>query len=61
MGGDIDGVFKRQNNGGGRGGALQKFQFLLTFFVDIITPVISSTQIVCDVMCVQSCDPLVFT
>ena len=27
--------------------------FLLTFFIDIITPVISSTQIACDVMCVQ--------
>ena len=58
MGGDVDGVFKTQNNGGG--GALRKFQFLLAFFIDVITPVISSTQIVCDVMCVQSCDPLVF-
>ena len=29
------------------------FKFLLTFFIDIITPVISFTQIVCDVMCVQ--------
>ena len=29
------------------------FKFLLTFFIDIITPVISSTQIACDVMCVQ--------
>ena len=29
------------------------FKFLLTFFVDIISPVISSTQISCDVMCVQ--------
>ena len=47
--------------GEGGGGALQKFQFLLTFFIDIFTPVISSTQIVCDVMCVQSCGPLVFT
>ena len=28
-------------------------KFLLTFFIDIITPVIPSTQIVCDVMCVQ--------
>ena len=26
------------------------FKFLLTFFIDIITPVISSTQIACDVM-----------
>ena len=29
------------------------FKFLLTFFIDIITPVISSTQIACDVMYVQ--------
>ena len=29
------------------------FKFLLTFSIDIITPVISSTQIACDVMCVQ--------
>ena len=29
------------------------FKFLLTFLIDIITPVISSTQIVCDVMCVN--------
>ena len=29
------------------------FKFLLTFFIDIITPIISSTQITCDVMCVQ--------
>ena len=29
------------------------FKFLLTFFIDIIIPVNSSTQIVCDVMCVQ--------
>ena len=29
------------------------FKFLLTFFIDIITPVTSSTQIACDVMCVQ--------
>ena len=29
------------------------FKFLLTFFIDIITPFISSTQIACDVMCVQ--------
>ena len=28
------------------------FKFLLTFF-NIITPVISSTHIACDVMCVQ--------
>ena len=27
--------------------------FLLIFFIDIITPVISSTQIASDVMCVQ--------
>ena len=29
------------------------FKFLLTFFIEIITPVISSTQITRDVMCVQ--------
>ena len=29
------------------------FKFLLTFSIDIITPVISSTQIGCDVMCEQ--------
>ena len=29
------------------------FKFLLTFFIDIITPVISSTQIACDVLCVH--------
>ena len=29
------------------------FKILLTFFTDIITPVISSTQIACDVMCLQ--------
>ena len=29
------------------------FKFLLAFFIDIITPVISSTQITRDVMCVQ--------
>ena len=29
------------------------FKFLLAFSIDIITPVISSTQIACDVMCVQ--------
>ena len=29
------------------------FKFLWTYFIDIITPVISSTQIACDVMCVQ--------
>ena len=29
------------------------FKLLLTFFMNIITPVISSTQIACDVMCVQ--------
>ena len=28
------------------------FKFLLIFFIDIITHVISSTQIACDVMCV---------
>ena len=32
---------------------LEMFKFLLTFFIDIITPVISSTQTACDVMCVQ--------
>ena len=30
------------------------FKFLLTFFIDIIIPVISSTQIACDVMYVQN-------
>ena len=29
------------------------FKFLLTFFTDIITTVISFTHIGCDVMCVQ--------
>ena len=29
------------------------FKFLLSFFIDIIIPVISPTQISCDVMCVQ--------
>ena len=29
------------------------FKFLSTFFIDIITLVISSTQIACDVMYVQ--------
>ena len=29
------------------------FQLLLTFFMDIITFAISSTQIIYDVMCVQ--------
>ena len=29
------------------------FKVLLTFFIDIITPVISSTQIACDVMYVH--------
>ena len=29
------------------------FKFLLTFFIEIITPVISSTQITRDLMCVQ--------
>ena len=29
------------------------FKFLLIFFIDIITTVISSTQITRDVMCVQ--------
>ena len=28
-------------------------KFLFTFPIDIITPVILSTQIACDVMCVQ--------
>ena len=28
-------------------------KILLTFFIDIITPVVSSTQIACDVMCLQ--------
>ena len=32
---------------------LKMFKFLLIFFIDIITPVISSTQTACDVMCVQ--------
>ena len=30
------------------------FKFLLTFFIDIIAPVISSSQISCDVMFVQN-------
>ena len=29
------------------------FKFLLTFFIDIITPSISSTQNACDVKCAQ--------
>ena len=29
------------------------FKFLSTFFIDIITPVISSTQIAWGIMCVQ--------
>ena len=29
------------------------FKFLLTYFIDIITPVISSNQIECDVVCVE--------
>ena len=29
------------------------FKFLLTFCIDIIISVISSTQIACDVICVQ--------
>ena len=29
------------------------FKFWLIFFIDIITPVVSSTQIACDVMCEQ--------
>ena len=29
------------------------FKFLLIFFIDIITSVISSTQIACDTICVQ--------
>ena len=29
------------------------FKLLLPFFIDIIIPVILSTQIACDVMCVQ--------
>ena len=29
------------------------FKFLLIFFIDMILPVISSTQIVCNVMCAQ--------
>ena len=32
----------------------QNVKFLLIFFIDIITPVISSTQIACYVMCVQN-------
>ena len=31
----------------------EMFKFLLTFFIYITTPVISSTQTACDVMCVQ--------
>ena len=29
------------------------FKFLLIFFIDIIPPVILSTQVACDVMCVK--------
>ena len=29
------------------------FKFLLIFFIDVITTVIPSTQIACDVTCVQ--------
>ena len=29
------------------------FKFLLIFFIDIITPLISLPQIACDVICVQ--------
>ena len=29
------------------------FKFLFTFYIDIITPIISSTQVACNVMCVQ--------
>ena len=38
------------------------FKFLLTFFMDIISPVISSTQIACDVrhVCTTS-NSLIFT
>ena len=36
------------------------FKFLLTFPIDIITPVILSTQIACDVMC-TTCNSLIFT
>ena len=32
---------------------LKMLQLLLIFFIDIITSTISSTQIACDVMCVQ--------
>ena len=32
---------------------LKMFKFLLTWSIDIITPVISSTQIACDVICAQ--------
>ena len=29
------------------------FKFLFIFYIDIITPIISSIQIACNVMCVQ--------
>ena len=31
---------------------MKPFNFVLIFFIAIITPVISSAQITCDVMCV---------
>ena len=34
-------------------------KFLLTFFIDIITPVISSAQVTCDAMC-TTCNSLIF-
>ena len=37
------------------------FQFLLTFFVDIITAVIFSTQIACDVWSSCVYNSLIFT
>ena len=36
-------------------------KFLVIFFIDIITPDISSTQIACDVMCVQHVKKLFFS
>ena len=37
------------------------FKFLVIFFIDIITPDISSIQIACDVMCVQHVKKLFFS
>ena len=36
------------------------FKFLLILCITIITPIISSTQITCDVMCI-ACNSVIFT